>query len=141
MVMRPPIVRDERPCYPRRFRLAFGGRYFFNGLASLELPSIGWQLFVLGSSQSDSTAFSSLLDTYATRLLTEPLTDRLALVLAIEAPRPLAEWHDLRRRMARSQEAHALPIARQSARVPSLRPLPVSSPSSLLSSLIRTFTN
>jgi hypothetical protein len=39
----------------------------------LELPSIGWQLFVLGSSQSDSTAFSSLLDTYATRLLTEPL--------------------------------------------------------------------
>ncbi len=40
---------------------------------NLELPSIGWQLFVLGSSQSDSTAFSSLLDTYATRLLTEPL--------------------------------------------------------------------
>ncbi len=42
----------------------------------LELPSIGGQLFVLGSSQSDSTAFSSLLDTYATRLLTEPLNIR-----------------------------------------------------------------
>jgi hypothetical protein len=40
----------------------------------LELPSIGWQLFVLGSSQSDSTASSALLDTYATRLLTEPLS-------------------------------------------------------------------
>src|SRR5215203_2654736 len=39
----------------------------------LELPSIGWQLFVLGSTQSDSTASLSLLDTYATRLLTEPL--------------------------------------------------------------------
>jgi CSLREA domain-containing protein len=41
---------------------------------ALELPSIGWQLFVLGSSQGDSTASSSLLDTYATRLLTEPLS-------------------------------------------------------------------
>src|SRR5215211_7255518 len=40
----------------------------------LELPSIGWQLFVLGNSQSDSTAFQSSLDTYATRLLTEPLS-------------------------------------------------------------------
>src|SRR5215204_1841574 len=44
------------------------GRY-----KDLELPSIGWQLFILGSSQSDSTAFPSSLDTYATRLLTEPL--------------------------------------------------------------------
>src|SRR3712207_681620 len=40
----------------------------------LELPPIGWQLFILGSSQSDSTAFPSLLDTYATRLLAEPLS-------------------------------------------------------------------
>src|SRR5215207_7868844 len=39
----------------------------------LELPSIGWQLFILDSSQSDSIAFPSCLDTYATRLLTEPL--------------------------------------------------------------------
>src|SRR4051812_27045738 len=38
------------------------------GVSGLELPSIGWQLFILGSSQSDSTAFPSLLDTYATRL-------------------------------------------------------------------------
>jgi hypothetical protein len=40
----------------------------------LELPSIGWQLFVLSSSRSDSTAFPSFLDTYATHLLTEPLS-------------------------------------------------------------------
>jgi hypothetical protein len=42
-------------------------------LRDLELPSIGWQLFILDRSQSDSTAFPSCLDTYATRLLTEPL--------------------------------------------------------------------
>src|SRR5215204_1224838 len=48
----------------------------------LELPSIGWQLFILGSSQSDSTAFPSSLDTYATRLLTEPLSS--AAVSALE---------------------------------------------------------
>jgi hypothetical protein len=48
-------------------------RCFFLPVASLELPSIGWQLFILGSSNSDSTAFPSSLDTYATRLLTEPL--------------------------------------------------------------------
>src|SRR5215217_4763125 len=40
---------------------------------ALELPPIGWQLFILGSSQSDSTAFPSFLDTYATCLLAEPL--------------------------------------------------------------------
>jgi hypothetical protein len=45
---------------------------------ALELPSIGWQLFVLNSSQSDSTAFLSSLDTYVTRLLTEPLIHRSA---------------------------------------------------------------
>jgi hypothetical protein len=41
---------------------------------TLELPSIGWQLFILGGSQSDSTAFLSSLVTYATRLLAEPLS-------------------------------------------------------------------
>src|SRR5215210_1311592 len=40
----------------------------------LELPPIGWQLFILGSSQSDPTAFPPFLDTYATRLLAEPLS-------------------------------------------------------------------
>jgi hypothetical protein len=30
---------------------------------ALELPSIGWQLFIRDSSQSDSTAFPSCLDT------------------------------------------------------------------------------
>src|SRR3712207_734109 len=41
---------------------------------TLELPPIGWQLFILDSSQSDSIAFPSCLDTYATYLLTEPLS-------------------------------------------------------------------
>src|SRR5215211_3044629 len=40
---------------------------------ALELPPIGWQLFILGSSQSYSTAFPTFLDTCATRLLAEPL--------------------------------------------------------------------
>src|SRR5215203_4632205 len=40
----------------------------------LELPSIGWQLFILGSSPRDQTALPSLLATYTTRLLTEPLS-------------------------------------------------------------------
>src|SRR5215216_1507169 len=44
----------------------------------LEVPSIGWQLFILESYQSDSTAFPSCLDTYATRLLTEPLRHSLS---------------------------------------------------------------
>jgi hypothetical protein len=35
----------------------------FNWRHGYELPPIGWQLFILGSSQSDSKAFSSLLDT------------------------------------------------------------------------------
>src|SRR5215218_11470954 len=43
----------------------------------LEVPSIGWQLFILESYQSDSTAFPSCLDTYATRLLTEPLSRQI----------------------------------------------------------------
>jgi hypothetical protein len=42
----------------------------------LELPPIGWQLFILGSSQSDLTAFPSSLNTYATRLLAEPVRGR-----------------------------------------------------------------
>src|SRR5215218_7413329 len=49
----------------------------------LEVPSIGWQLFILESYQSDSTAFPSCLDTYATRLLTEPLSVRSLLVAII----------------------------------------------------------
>ena len=48
----------------------------------LELPSTGWQLFVLGSPQSDSTAFLSFLDTYATRQLTKPLKRRIDLRLS-----------------------------------------------------------
>ena len=44
------------------------------GFPDLELPAIGWQLFILGSSQNDSTAFPSFLDTYATRLLPEALS-------------------------------------------------------------------
>jgi hypothetical protein len=53
----------------------------------LELPPIGWQLFTLGSSQSDSTAFPLFLDTYATRLLAEPLIHEQlgALLFRIEA--------------------------------------------------------
>ncbi len=42
-------------------------------IEDLEAPPIGWQLFALGDSQSDSTAFPSFLDTYATRLLAEAL--------------------------------------------------------------------
>ena len=53
----------------------------------LELPSIGWQLFILDSSQSHSTAFPSCLDTYATRLLTEPLSRKRAMN-ALESPNP-----------------------------------------------------
>src|SRR5215218_5387416 len=43
------------------------------GFPDLELPSIGWQLFILDSSQSDPITLPAFLDTYATRLLTEPL--------------------------------------------------------------------
>jgi hypothetical protein len=42
-------------------------------MKDLELAPIGWQLFILGSYQSDSTAFPLFLDTYATRLLARPL--------------------------------------------------------------------
>src|SRR5215203_65333 len=44
-------------------------------MSDLELPSIGWQLFILDSSQRDPIALPAFLDTYATRLLTEPLSD------------------------------------------------------------------
>ena len=43
-------------------------------MKDLELAPIGWQLFILGSYQSDSTAFPLFLDTYATRLLARPLS-------------------------------------------------------------------
>src|SRR5215216_4517973 len=46
----------------------------FRATCFLELPPIGWQLFILGNSKSDSTAFPLFLDTYATRLLAEPLS-------------------------------------------------------------------
>src|SRR5215210_8009793 len=46
----------------------------------LELPSIGWQLFTLGSPRSDSSAFLSSLDTYDTRLLTEPLSKGVSIL-------------------------------------------------------------
>src|SRR5215213_9496578 len=49
------------------------------GITNLELPSIGWQLFILDSSQSDPIALPAFLDTYATRLLTEPLTTKSCL--------------------------------------------------------------
>jgi hypothetical protein len=38
-------------------------------IRNLELPPIGWQYFVLDSSQGGSVAFPSFLDTYATQLL------------------------------------------------------------------------
>src|SRR5215217_5524725 len=41
----------------------------------LEAAPIGWQLFLLGSSQGDSTAFPLCFDTYATRLLAQALTN------------------------------------------------------------------
>jgi hypothetical protein len=48
--------------------------FIYDEKNNLELPPIGWQLFIRGNSQSDSTPFPSLLDTYATRLLAEPLS-------------------------------------------------------------------
>ena len=39
------------------------GTVLFMLFGALELPSIGWQLFILDSSQSDSTAFLSSIDT------------------------------------------------------------------------------
>src|SRR5215207_6103287 len=77
----------------------------------LELPSIGWQLFILDSSQSDSTAFPSCLDTYATRLLTEALSrtsDRLPCsVRRIEAQPDAASSHGTRSR-TRGQASEGL---------------------------------
>jgi hypothetical protein len=60
--------------YPLKERLSEGGYTPHFQMAAtklaaallkgyLELPSIGWQLFILDSSQSDSTAFLSCLDT------------------------------------------------------------------------------
>ena len=60
----------------------------------LELPPIGWQLFILGSSQSDPIALPAFLDTYATRLLTEPLSSELlsGLVIGCLSPRTLSSF-------------------------------------------------
>src|SRR5215218_9249507 len=52
---------------------------------ALELPPIGWQLFILGNSKSDSTAFPLFLDTYASRLLAEPLSWFSRLSTLVEA--------------------------------------------------------
>ena len=60
----------ERPLNERMYRLVL---LSVLALAIFELPPIGWQLFILGSSQGDSTAFPAFLGTYATRLLAEPL--------------------------------------------------------------------
>ena len=69
-----PVITDRAgPSRLRRSGASILPRVACFVAEGLELPSIGWQLFVLGSSQSDSAASSSLLDTYATRLLTEPL--------------------------------------------------------------------
>jgi hypothetical protein len=55
--------------------------------AEVRACAIGWQLFVLGSSQSDSVAFLLLLATYATRLLARLLSQRRPLsTLARFAP-------------------------------------------------------
>src|SRR5215207_6540815 len=54
--------------------------------SSLELPSIGWQLFILDSSQSDPIALPAFLDTYATRLLTEPLRGLLEFPQNLRTP-------------------------------------------------------
>jgi hypothetical protein len=50
---------------------------------SLEAAPIGWQLFILGSSQSDCTAFPLFLDTYVTRLLAQ----------ALSHPRRVGAWN------------------------------------------------
>jgi hypothetical protein len=55
-----------------------GGKLIFHIFGALEAPSIGWQLFALDSSQYDSKAFVSSLDTYDTRLLTEVLSPNLS---------------------------------------------------------------
>ena len=60
---------------------------------NLELPSIGWQLFVLGSSRSDCTVLALLLDTYATRLLTERLKHRFERIRIPLAKMELARRH------------------------------------------------
>jgi hypothetical protein len=95
-IKRAPLMHRGR--YPRRalFRVKSGvlshsyplntvvclySRENYRGQAlwegHLELPPIGWQLFIRGSSQSDSTAFPSFLATYATRLLAEALKRRV----------------------------------------------------------------
>ena len=77
--------------FPRRFeapysRAAMPSSYLISSAQDmthfLELPPIGWQLFILSSSLSLSTALPTFLDACATRLLAEPLkrpTQRWAL--------------------------------------------------------------
>src|SRR5215217_2641066 len=53
---------------------AKGTDHHFLADKALEAAPIGWQLFLLGSSQGDSTAFPLCFDTYATRLLAQALS-------------------------------------------------------------------
>jgi hypothetical protein len=71
----------------------------------LELPPIGWQLFILGKSQSDSTAFPAFLDTYSTRLLAEPLSTCRAKTSTGQRTHPRAQ-----RRMVGLLESTLLPF-------------------------------
>src|SRR5215203_4984267 len=79
---------------------------------NLELPSIGWQLFILDSSQSDPITLPAFLDTYATRLLTEPLRareeERSSKLLG---PAPTRVW---RRSVASSQTGPPRSMTRRS---------------------------
>ena len=63
-----PFFNGTADCKMLTYPIAVSLRFY------LELPSIGWQLFILDNSQSDPIALPAFLDTYATRLLTEPLT-------------------------------------------------------------------
>src|SRR4051812_2690389 len=51
--------------------LALSNRFFCS--VDIELAPIGWQLLILGDSQTDQTAGSLAVDTFDTRLLAQPL--------------------------------------------------------------------
>jgi hypothetical protein len=55
-------------------------------MIDLEAAPIGWQRFILGSSQSDCTAFLLFLVTKATRLLAQALSLSLAVALLMLVP-------------------------------------------------------
>src|SRR5215217_8887854 len=80
---------------------------------TLEAAPIGWQLFLLGSSQGDSTAFPLCFDTYATRLLAQALRSRDLKVMPIghsqhwdrQSVRPIDTADDSNRKGRRCQGA------------------------------------